>query len=179
MICDALVVGAGPAGALAALELARAGMRVVIADDCEVRGPKLGETPGVGLRLLRMLGIAAILVCGCKIDSFSIAAPDHKRPAGKVPEVDVQPARAGYDASVLFPNDVASCLAGDRGRGKTRGELSEVDLDRRGPATVVERRYREPAVVGKRHDKQDHSGFAGVWNGDDCPFVDAVLLACR
>ncbi len=56
--CDALVVGAGPGGALAALELARAGMGVVIADDCDGRGPKFGESlPGVGLRLLRRMGI--------------------------------------------------------------------------------------------------------------------------
>jgi flavin-dependent dehydrogenase len=56
--CDVLVAGAGPAGCLAALELARAGLHVAIADDCNVRGPKLGESlPGVGLRLLRRLGI--------------------------------------------------------------------------------------------------------------------------
>ena len=55
--CDALVAGAGPAGAIVALELARAGLRVAIADGSDVR-LKLGESlPGVGLRLLRMLGI--------------------------------------------------------------------------------------------------------------------------
>lgn len=56
--CDALVAGAGPAGALAALELARAGLRVAIADGSDVRGPTVGESlPGAGLRLLRRLGI--------------------------------------------------------------------------------------------------------------------------
>lgn len=54
--CDALVAGAGPSGSLAALELARAGLRVVIADGSDGTVRKVGETlPGVGLRLLRSL----------------------------------------------------------------------------------------------------------------------------
>ena len=55
---DALVAGTGPAGALAALELARAGFRVVIAGGVGATSPKIGESlPGVGLRLLRSLRI--------------------------------------------------------------------------------------------------------------------------
>jgi flavin-dependent dehydrogenase len=56
--CDALVAGAGPAGALAALELTRAGLDVVVADGSDLTDPKVGESlPGVGLRLLRSLGL--------------------------------------------------------------------------------------------------------------------------
>ena len=72
--CDTLVAGAGPAGALAGLELARKGFSVVIADGSDTaclkrtfrvaregraRVPhKIGESlPGIGLRLLRSLGV--------------------------------------------------------------------------------------------------------------------------
>src|SRR5687767_8629551 len=58
--CDALVAGAGPAAALAALALVRAGFRVVIAGQPKVMSLRPGESlPGVGLRLLRSLGIDA------------------------------------------------------------------------------------------------------------------------
>jgi flavin-dependent dehydrogenase len=56
--CDALVAGAGPAGSIAALELSRAGLRVVVADRMDQSTPKIGESlPGVGLRLLRSLRV--------------------------------------------------------------------------------------------------------------------------
>jgi flavin-dependent dehydrogenase len=56
--CDALVAGVGPAGALAARELAQVGFRVVIAGGVDATSPKIGESlPGVGLRLLRSLRI--------------------------------------------------------------------------------------------------------------------------
>lgn len=56
--CDAMIAGAGPAGSIAALGLARAGFRVAIADGAAGIGPKVGESlPGAGLRLLRKLRI--------------------------------------------------------------------------------------------------------------------------
>ena len=58
--CDVLVAGAGPAGSLASLELARAGLRVIVADgSAAAKSPKIGEgLPSVGWRLLRSLGLA-------------------------------------------------------------------------------------------------------------------------
>jgi len=59
MLYDAVVAGAGPAGAMAARELARAGLRLVIADALIPGAPKAGESlPAVGVRLMRSLGIS-------------------------------------------------------------------------------------------------------------------------
>ena len=45
---DAVVAGAGPAGALAALELARNGFRVAVVDSSETASHKIGESlPGM------------------------------------------------------------------------------------------------------------------------------------
>lgn len=58
---DVLVAGAGPAGSVAALELARAGFSVLLADRLRPSAPRLGETlPGAGIRLLQMLGLASV-----------------------------------------------------------------------------------------------------------------------
>ncbi|PTW59832.1 sarcosine oxidase subunit alpha [Breoghania corrubedonensis] len=46
--CDVLVAGAGPAGLMAALEAAKAGARVIVADEqAEFGGSLLGETSGI------------------------------------------------------------------------------------------------------------------------------------
>ncbi len=55
---DVLVAGAGPAGAVAAYVLARAGRRVLMVDDDDSSGPKVGESlPGAARPLLRDLGL--------------------------------------------------------------------------------------------------------------------------
>jgi flavin-dependent dehydrogenase len=61
--CDVLVVGAGPAGAVAAIVLARAGVRVRLIDRAAFPRDKLcGDTINPGtLGLLRRLGLAADL----------------------------------------------------------------------------------------------------------------------
>jgi flavin-dependent dehydrogenase len=56
--CDAVVAGAGPAGASAAILLARSGWHVILAGDPQAAAPKFGESlPGAGLRLLRDLNV--------------------------------------------------------------------------------------------------------------------------
>jgi flavin-dependent dehydrogenase len=56
--CDALVAGAGPAGASAAIVLARSNWRVILAGDPQAAAPRFGESlPGAGTRLLRDLHV--------------------------------------------------------------------------------------------------------------------------
>ena len=53
---DAVIAGAGPAGAVAAYELARRGRRVLLADAVDPAAPKVGEAlPGAAVRLLRSI----------------------------------------------------------------------------------------------------------------------------
>jgi hypothetical protein len=53
---DAIVAGAGPAGAVAAYELARSGRRVLLADAVDPTSSKIGEAlPGAAVRLLRSI----------------------------------------------------------------------------------------------------------------------------
>lgn len=58
MSCDVIVAGAGPAGAVAALVLARRGRRVTVVDDVDPAAPTVGESlPGAARPLLRDLGL--------------------------------------------------------------------------------------------------------------------------
>jgi flavin-dependent dehydrogenase len=58
---DILVAGAGPAGSVAALELARAGLSVLVADRLGPAPSKIGETlPGAAIRLLHRLELGSI-----------------------------------------------------------------------------------------------------------------------
>lgn len=57
---DVIVAGAGPAGAVAAYTLTRAGRRTLLADKLDNRGHKIGETlPGAAARLLGAIGLPA------------------------------------------------------------------------------------------------------------------------
>jgi len=63
--CEALVVGAGPAGAIAARQLALSGLSVIIADGLMPSAPKIGETlPGAAVRLLKRLGLGEVIESG-------------------------------------------------------------------------------------------------------------------
>jgi flavin-dependent dehydrogenase len=55
---DVIVAGAGPAGAVTAHVLSRAGYRILLADRLAGKGRKIGETlPGAAVRLLRSFGL--------------------------------------------------------------------------------------------------------------------------
>jgi flavin-dependent dehydrogenase len=59
-VWDVVVCGGGPAGAVAAHQLARAGLRVLLADRVDPQAHKIGEAlAGTAARLLRSLGLPA------------------------------------------------------------------------------------------------------------------------
>lgn len=76
---DVLVAGAGPAGAVAARELARAGCSVLLADRLRPSAPRLGETlPGAAIRLLRRLDLESVARSGgdsghCRVGGMLVA----------------------------------------------------------------------------------------------------------
>lgn len=56
--CDVLIIGGGPAGAVASRELARAGLRTLLVDDTPPGRPKIGESLlAAALPILRHLGL--------------------------------------------------------------------------------------------------------------------------
>lgn len=64
-VWDAVVAGAGPAGAVAAITLARCGRRVLLVDDGRPAGRKVGESlPGAARPLLRDLKLLALVEAG-------------------------------------------------------------------------------------------------------------------
>lgn len=73
---DAVVIGAGPAGCMAALSMARAGVRTLIVDKAhegrwKVCGCCLGA---LGVRALRRAGLDDVLARAAPIDRFTLAA---------------------------------------------------------------------------------------------------------
>lgn len=109
-VFDAVVAGAGPAGATAACQLVRGGHRVLMVDRLAARVPKIGETlPGAAMRLLRHLDLADRLASGgdgphwpvggslVAWDGLGFRATDALRdPAGRGLRID----RAVFDADL-------------------------------------------------------------------------------
>src|SRR5256885_10443520 len=85
---DVLVVGAGPAGSVAAAVLARAGARVRIVDRAVFPRDKLcGDTINPGtVAILKRLGLAAPLeTCGLPIDGMRVSGSNGVVVEGRYP----------------------------------------------------------------------------------------------
>ena len=97
---DVAVIGAGPAGATAAHDLARAGARVAIVDGSHPREKSCGG--GVTARAIELLDDEAGLLEGCAVRSVTFEA-DGNRAEVTIPSADALTVfpRAAFDAALL------------------------------------------------------------------------------
>ena len=87
-VADVLIAGAGPAGAIAALLLARAGVRVTMFDRAVFPRDKLcGDTVNPGaVGVLRRLGIGHVLDGGLPVDGMIVTGEAGVRVVGPYPD---------------------------------------------------------------------------------------------
>jgi flavin-dependent dehydrogenase len=152
---DVLIVGAGPAGSIAALVLARAGVRVRLVDRAAFPRDKLcGDTINPGtLTALRRLGVSGeIERVGLRIDGMVLTGQGGVSVVGKYSggahgraivrrELDAILLRAAIDAGVAFEPNVAvqrAVLAEQEGRAMVVGVAAGVNgRDRKLDAPVI------------------------------------------
>jgi 2-polyprenyl-6-methoxyphenol hydroxylase-like FAD-dependent oxidoreductase len=85
MADDVIVVGAGPAGTIAAIVLARAGVRVTVLDRARFPREKLcGDTINPGtLAILRRLSLEPLASSGLPVDGMIVTAESGVRVEGR------------------------------------------------------------------------------------------------
>lgn len=153
MPVDVLIVGAGPAGSVAALVLARAGVRVRLIDRAAFPRDKLcGDTVNPGtMAALRRLGVASgIEQRGRPIRGMRVTGPTGVAIEGRYPEsaagrsilrreLDLILLEAAVDAGAMFEPDLRATKALLNGcavaGAHVRGALGESDLT--APLTIA------------------------------------------
>jgi flavin-dependent dehydrogenase len=98
---DALVIGAGPAGSVAARELARRGVRVLLVDKAHFPRPKVCGCclNGAAVRTLRRLGLGDVLAAGVPLRDALIGAG--RRTAGVPLPGGVALSREAFDPALI------------------------------------------------------------------------------
>ncbi len=147
---DVLIVGAGPAGAVAGTILARAGARVRIVDRATFPRDKLcGDTVNPGtLARLEALDLAAgidersLRIDGMKVTGEGGVTIEGRYPAGLSGRAIV---RRDFDWLLLRQAIAAGCQLDDGCRGARR------DCGRAGRWTIGQRRDRLRAAGIRRH----------------------------
>ena len=187
-MCDVLIVGAGPAGAIAGLVLARAGVRVRIVDRASFPRDKLcGDTVNPGtLARLRALGVAdAIVARGLRVDGMVVTGEGGVSIEGRYPagahgraivrrELDWLLLQAAIDAGCEFEPgvNVRAAVCDEGNRPQVRGVIAasrggEVRID--APLTIAADGRRSAIGFGlgiARHPARPRRWAIGAYYGD-------------
>lgn len=150
---DVVIIGAGPAGSIAALVLARAGLSVRLLDRARFPRDKLcGDTVNPGtLAILDRLGVSkGVRAAGLRIDGMAVTGPRGVTVAGEYPtgmrgvalsrrELDLLLLEAAMSAGARFEPDVTVREPIiDAERGRVAGVRASIgDTVREIPAPIV------------------------------------------